>query len=174
MTRIPFKYWLIFQALFISALDATADDEILVDLNAGVASATESGFDNSILMEVAVAYTTSDFFIRLGYSDFDKFDYDENSVSAYVETDGFFLQGGKIFEFNALNVELGLGLYQISTKSKFEGFSIGTSEDTSPFASVEISKDLSKRFTLHGGYKYIDSVAGTNLSTTFAGLRFRF
>lgn len=170
MKRIPFI--VVFSLLPLVSSVVQADDEFFLDLSAGYASSSESGYDSSAMEELAVAYASSDLVYRVGYSNYDGFKLQDMPRSD-IKSRGLFAQVAYTLEYRVVNLELGGGMYRMKSEARFYGTKLGSSDQNSVFASAFLVRDFSKHWSLLIGAKYLNDVAGANLTNWQIGLRAR-
>jgi hypothetical protein len=146
--------------------------DIVLQGSVGGSLPESSSYDDSQFINASVGYGFNDWDFLLGYIDLGEFELSNTNLDAKIKSDGPFLEVIKAFNTRLVDVELGVGLSQISSQAKLEGRKVGSSDDTVPFIELYIVKNFNTLFGIRGGISYFSDVAGNDITTVGFGIRF--
>lgn len=144
-----------------------------IEIATGFASESSNNYDEAGVVDASFGYQFSLMTLKGGVLNFSEFQNEDNSNFA-IDVNALYLGAAKNWSFKAVQLEAGAGLTIDRSVAELQGDEIEKESGVSPYLSATFIVPLAGATSLFAQYKYINDVAGTDLSLYQAGARFKF
>ncbi len=170
------KALLVFLLQFVGSFTVLAETNMHITAGIGAVSVENRDYDEGVLLDHSFGFSAVGFVLDGGFLYMDNITPSgvDDSADAEIKVKGPYIGVAKIIDFEVLQLEVGGGLMYSETVATFLGREISEDTDTSPMASIRLTKNMNDFFAVHGNWKYIDDVSGGDLHLFQAGVRFSF
>lgn len=156
----------------VVAVSAAAELTLNVDL--GYSMPEASGYQSSLYGSAAFGFQSGQWLGEAGFTRLGEFEVENGSDDTHITSEGPFLMVSRIVEGQWLDWEFGLGAARLESAAVLQGYELQSESNWEPLVEAAISKNLSRTWTLKGGYIYCHDVMGTNVSAVALGARRSF
>lgn len=170
---MPIRY--IPLALVALLMSLSAQAQIELSLNAGVAEAASSRYRNSDTpyFNVSAGYRWRPWGVRAGYlgmSDFRALT--PQGYTVRIRPRGYYLAGAYQYDFGFLDGELAVGLARLKTSARVDRRTVAERTDWEPFIELGASRTLLKWLAVRGSVIYFNDHLGSDIYAATVGVRF--
>ncbi len=154
-----------------------SEEQFGVEAAFGQAHVNGGGYENALAYDVSFTYTHV-FSYKVGAVKLDSIVLDganQNSDS-YLDVQGVYLGAYETIDLGLVSLDLGGGAFRGKVEAILLSESVGRESEIRPFLNGKIVIPIAglEWLSAHIDFKYIDNLAGANLSLASAGVRFSF